>query len=68
VLKALVIIPNEKTDEVGCLLAVARSEARKREKAQQNPSVKALHFLPEIAVYIAVYEAPEKTNQKDRER
>ena len=57
VLKALVIVPNERTKEVGALLAVARAEARKREKTRQNPPVLALRFFPELNVYVAVYEA-----------
>lgn len=56
-LKALVIIPNEKTRELGDLLAVARAEARKREHADKNPPVRTLRFLPELGVYVAVYEA-----------
>ena len=55
-LKALVIVPNEQTKEFGSLLAVARAEARKREKTNQNPPILALKFLPELHVYIAVYE------------
>ena len=58
-LKALVIIPNEQTAEVGTLLAVARAEARKREHSQQNPPIRALKFFPELGIYVAVYEAPE---------
>jgi len=60
VLKALVIVPNEKTKEFGCLLAVARAEARKREHAEKNPPIRALRFLPELGVYVAVYEAQDK--------
>ena len=56
-LKALVITSNEKTKEIGCLLAVARTEARKREKSQNNPPILALRFFPELNVYVAVYEA-----------
>jgi len=56
-LKALVIVPNDKTIEYGSLLAVARAEARKREKANQNPPIRALRFFPELNVYVAVYEA-----------
>lgn len=59
-LKALVIIPNSRTREVGDLLAVARAEARKREHADRNPPVRALRFLPELGVYVAVYEARDK--------
>ena len=55
-LKALVIIPNVKTKEYGSLLAVARAEARKREHADKNPPIRALKFLPELGVYVAVYE------------
>ena len=55
-LKALVIIPNEKTAEVGSVLAVARAEARKREHAEQNPPILALRFLAELNVYVAVYQ------------
>ena len=60
-LKALVIMPNEKTTEIGSILAVARSMARKRENSQDNPPIRALRFLPEISAYIAVYEAVDKT-------
>jgi hypothetical protein len=58
-LKALVIVPNERTKELGSLLAVARAEARKREQVDQNPPVRALSFLPELGIFVAVYEAPE---------
>jgi hypothetical protein len=58
-LKALVIISNPKTQEIGALLAVARAEARKREHADKNPSILALSFFPELGVYVAVYEALE---------
>jgi hypothetical protein len=36
---------------------VARAEARKREHAQKNPPILALKFIPELDVYVAVYEA-----------
>ena len=58
-LKALVITPNENTLEFGSLLAVARAEARKREKSEQAPPVRALRYFPELGVYVAVYEALE---------
>jgi hypothetical protein len=56
-LKALVIMPNEQTKEIGSLLAVARAEARKREQTNKNPSIRAMRFFPELGVYVAVYEA-----------
>ncbi len=56
-LKALVITPNEKTIDVGSLLAIARSEACRREHTQENPIVRAMVFVPELGVYVAVYES-----------
>jgi hypothetical protein len=58
-LKALVIVQNEQTKEFGSLLAVARAEARKRERLDHNPPIRALSFLPELGIFVAVYEAPE---------
>jgi len=55
-LKALVISPNEKTVDLGSLLAIARSEACRREGAKVNPPVRALLFVAELGVYVAVYE------------
>ncbi len=62
-LKALVIVPNEKTVEFGSLLAVARAESRKRERLNENPPIRALSFLPELGIWIAVYEAPSTAKQ-----
>jgi hypothetical protein len=56
-LKALLIFPNERTVDVGSLLAVARSEACRREHTSVNPTVRALVFVAELGVYVAVYEA-----------
>jgi hypothetical protein len=55
-MKALVISPNEKTTELGSLLAVARAEARRRERVELNPPVRALVFVAELGVYVAVYQ------------
>jgi hypothetical protein len=60
-LKALVLMPNEKTSEVGSLLAVARDAARKREGTQTNPLIRALHFIAELGVFVAIYEVAEKS-------
>jgi len=56
ILKALVITPNEKKTDLGCLLAIARSEACRREHTSVNPTVRALVFVAELGVYVAVYE------------
>ena len=55
-LKALVITPNEKTVDLGSLLAIARATAQKREQAKKNPPILALKFLAELNVYVAVYQ------------
>jgi hypothetical protein len=52
-----VIVTNKNTNELGSLVAIARAEARKREKAKKNPPIRALKFFPELNVYVAVYEA-----------
>jgi hypothetical protein len=57
VMKALVIVPNSRTKEIGDLLAIARAEARKREHANKNPPIRALVFVPELQVYCAIYDA-----------
>jgi hypothetical protein len=62
-IKALVVFPNDKTREFGSLLAIARAEARKREKAEKNPPILALTFVPELQVYVAVYEAQDIPKQ-----
>ena len=59
-LKALVITPNEKTVDLGSLLAIARSEACKRECVRVNTFGRALVFVAEVGVYVAVYEVSEK--------
>lgn len=60
-LKALVISPNNKTVDLGSLLAIARSEACHREHIKVNPAVRALVFVAELGVYVAVYEASDKS-------
>jgi hypothetical protein len=59
--KAIVVLPNAKTSDVGALLAVARDAARRREDMLTNPPIRALHFIAEIGIYVAIYEADEKT-------
>jgi len=63
VLKALVIVPNDLTTELGSLLAVARAEARKREHADKNPPIRALRFFAELGVYVAIYETQDPSKK-----
>jgi hypothetical protein len=65
-LKALVIIPNSKTSELGTLLAIARAEARKREHIDKNPLIRAFRFISELDIYVAVYEVQEIQNREVR--
>jgi hypothetical protein len=67
-LKAIVIMPNSKTSEIGALIAIARSEARKREQSRENPPIRALKFIPELCLYVAVYETFDNPNQNLKKR
>lgn len=58
-LRALVIMPNRRTTELGDLLAIARSEAQKREHTHRNLEIKALTFIAQLEVFVAVYEVPD---------
>ena len=55
-LKALVIVPNERTQGTGDILQIARAEAKKREHTRHNINVKRLLYDPVCKVYVALYE------------
>jgi hypothetical protein len=55
-LKALVISPNERTVDFGCLLAIARAEACRREQTKVNPTIRALVFVAKFGEYSAICE------------
>ena len=67
-LKALVITPNEKTVDLGSLLAIACSETCRRERVGVNPPVRALVFVAEVGVHVAVYEVSEKLALNNQSR
>jgi len=67
-LKALVITPNEKTVEFGSLLAVARAEACRRERVSINPPILALSYIPELEVYVAIYEVDDQQKPEVKSR
>lgn len=67
-LKALVISINEKISDFGSVLAVARAEACRREGVRVNPPVRALVFVAELRVYVAVYEVVEKTGSAQKSK
>ena len=58
-LKALVIVPNQRTKDVGDLLAIARATAQKREHTHEKVNIRAIQFVASLGVYVAVYELPD---------
>ena len=64
--KAIIITPNEKTIDYGCLLAIARSEACRREQTKVNPTVRALLFVAELGLYVAVYQASDNLDDEKK--
>ncbi len=64
--KAIVITPNDRTVDFGCLLAIARAEACRREQVKVNPTVRALVFVAELGVYVAVYEASDSEKNESK--
>lgn len=68
VLKGIVICPNERTSDLGCLLAIARSEACRREHISVNPTVRALVFVAEVGVYVAIYQVVDKPESSIKSR
>jgi hypothetical protein len=56
VFKAIVVCPNERTVDLGCLLAIARAEACRREHTRVNPTIRTLVYVAEVGVYVALYQ------------
>jgi hypothetical protein len=55
-LKSLVIVPNEKTKDLGDILQIARSLAKRKEHTDANIPVLSIVFDPVTRVYIAIYD------------
>lgn len=55
-LKSLVIYPNEKTRDMGSVLQIARSVAKKIEHTDAGISILNIIFDPVNHVYVAIYE------------
>ena len=56
-LKAVVIYPNDKTRDMGSVLQIARSVAKKVEHTDLNVPVLSIIFDPLTRVFVAVYES-----------
>jgi len=54
-LKALVIYPNEKTKDLGDILQIAKSEARRKSHLNRNPPILALEYIPQLDVFVVIY-------------
>jgi hypothetical protein len=55
-LKSLVIVPNERTKDLGAILQIARSLAQRKEHTDANIPIVSLVFDPFTRVYVAIYE------------
>lgn len=66
VLEAIAINPNEKSTEVGSLLAIARSETCKREPTSINPLVRASVFVHHVGGYSAVRQVLDSSESSNR--
>ncbi len=59
-LKALVVYPNKKTEEIRSLINIACSVAKKIERTSEDICVKAIKYVPEVGVFVAIYVPPDK--------
>lgn len=55
-MKALVIVPNERTRDMRSLVNIAAAEAKRREGTCGNIYIKTVRFIPECCVFVALYE------------
>jgi len=55
-LKAIVVLANQRTRDLNDILHIAASEIQKREHIHKRVKIKALKFIPECGVYVAIYE------------
>jgi len=62
-LETLVIYRNERTNDVRRLVNIASTQAKRKEKTQKDIVVRAIVYVPELDIYVAVYESPFKTRR-----
>ena len=59
-LEALVIYPNERTKDRRRLVNIASAQAKRKEKTKKDIVMRAIPYIPELNVFVAVYESPFK--------
>ncbi len=62
-LKALVILSNERSQDMGALLAIARAEAQKREHTHKHLKIRNILYCPVTKVFVALYECSKPLKQ-----
>ena len=60
-LDALIIYPNQRTNDLRRLVNIAGAEAKRKEKTKKDIVVRVVLYIPELNVYVAIYESPFKT-------
>ncbi len=63
-LKALVLHPGN-TSDLNALLHIAGCEVQKKEHTHKRVEIKALRYIPELKIYVAIYEKPQKHRPPD---
>jgi len=63
-LRALVLMPNERTKDMRSLVNIASAEAKKREGVHEDIPIKTVIFVPECGCYVALYEASDVRGRK----
>ena len=58
-LEALVIY-RRRTNDMRRLLNVSATQAKRRERTNQDVIIRAIVYVPELDIYVAVYESPRK--------
>lgn len=67
--KAVVIrVDGPRTKDLRNLIRIAGSVAQVREKSNENFSIRALKYIPELNCYVAIYALARKTSSKKRGR
>jgi len=67
VLRACVINKNERVKSHGDLLQIARSIAKTIEHTKRNIPIQAIIYVPQLDVFVALYQKPVRTRVLEQE-